>query len=95
MVALVIVEVEIQDPAAFEEYRKAAPATVAAFGGKYLARGATGETLEGDAPSRRLTIIQFDNLAQAKAWYDSPQYRPLREIRARTTKSTMRIIEGL
>ena len=39
MAAYVIVEVNVTDPGLFAEYGKGVPATVAAYGGMYLARG--------------------------------------------------------
>jgi uncharacterized protein (DUF1330 family) len=48
MSAYVIVDITVTDPAGYEEYKKLAPAAVAAYGGKYLARGGRVETLEGD-----------------------------------------------
>lgn len=95
MPAYVIAEVEIQDAAAYEEYRKAVPATVAAYGGKYLARGGKVEVVEGDRRPARMVVLEFPSLAQARAWYDSPEYRPVRAIRQRTAKSHALIIEGL
>ncbi len=95
MSALVIAEVIIRDPGAFEAYRTSVPAIVAAFGGEYIARGAMPEILEGNAPQRRVTIFRFPDLARAKAWYDSAEYRPMRELRERTTDSILKIVEGL
>jgi uncharacterized protein (DUF1330 family) len=46
MVAYVINDVEITDPATFEEYKKVSPATVAKYGGRFLARGGGTEKLE-------------------------------------------------
>ena len=40
MSAYLIAEVEVTDPAVFEQYRAGVPATIAAYGGKYLVRGA-------------------------------------------------------
>jgi len=48
MPAYVIVEIEVTDPIVYEEYKKLAPAIVAQYGGKYLARGGHTEVLEGD-----------------------------------------------
>jgi uncharacterized protein (DUF1330 family) len=95
MPAYVIAEVEIQDAAAYEEYRKQVPGTIAAYGGKYLARGGKVEVVEGNRVPARMVILEFPTLAQAKAWYDSPEYRPVRAIRHRTAKSHALIIEGL
>ncbi len=95
MPAYVIANVEVTDAVAFGEYLKAAPATVAAHGGTYVARRGAVEVLEGDWAPTRLTILKFDGVGQAKAWYESPDYRPLREIRKKATKSKILIVEGL
>src|SRR5215470_7587110 len=47
MAAYVVVDIEVTDPVAFEEYRKGVPATVAKYGGRYIVRGGKSETLEG------------------------------------------------
>ncbi len=95
MAAYVIVDIQVTDPAGYAEYRQLAPPIVAAYGGKYLVRGGALETLEGDWAPQRLVILEFPNVAQAKAWWDSPEYRPLREMRQRTTLSRMVVVEGV
>ncbi|MBI2996950.1 MAG: DUF1330 domain-containing protein [Deltaproteobacteria bacterium] len=95
MPAYVIADVEVTDAVGFGEYLKAVSALVAARGGTYVARGGAVEVLEGDWVPTRLTILKFDSVAQAKAWYESPEYRPLRDLRKKTTKSKLLIVEGL
>jgi uncharacterized protein (DUF1330 family) len=95
MPAFVIAFIEVRDAEGFEEYRRRVPATIAAHGGRYLARGGQTETLEGSAPAKRVAILEFPSLAQAKGWWDSPDYRPLRELRERTAVSTLIVTEGL
>jgi uncharacterized protein (DUF1330 family) len=95
MAAYLIAEIEITDPAGYEEYRKGVGATLAAYGGKNLVRpGGKMEVLEGGWVPKRLVILEFPSIGQLKAWYDSPEYRPLLEIRQRTAKSKMVLIEG-
>ena len=48
MVAYVIVDIEVTNPASFEGYKNAIGANIAAFGGRYLARGGATEALEGN-----------------------------------------------
>jgi len=95
MTAYVIADVEVTDPAGYEEYRKGVPATIAAYGGRYLARGGEVQVLEGDWVPRRAVILEFPSLERAKAWYASPEYRPLCEIRKRASNSRLVIIEGV
>jgi uncharacterized protein (DUF1330 family) len=95
MVAYVIADVHITDPAAYEGYRQAVPATIAAYGGRYLARGGRTEVLEGDWQPHRVVILEFPTLARAQEWYRSPSYAPLAELRQASATSTLVITEGL
>lgn len=94
MTAYVIVDIEVLDPAGYEEYKKLAPAAVKLFGGKYLARGGPNETLEGDWHANRLVILEFSTVAQAKTWLDSPEYAPARELRHKYARTNMVVVEG-
>ena len=95
MPAYVIADVEVIDPVGYEEYRKQVPAPVTAYGGRYIARGGATEVLEGTWSPKRCVILEFANMAQLKAWWDSPEYAPLRAMRQRTTKSHLVATEGL
>ena len=95
MAAYLIGDVEVVDAAGFGEYQRQVPATVAAYGGRYLARGGAVETLEGSWSPTRCVILEFPSMAQLKVWWNSPEYVPLRELRARTTRSNIVVTEGL
>jgi uncharacterized protein (DUF1330 family) len=94
MPAYLIADIEITDPAGYEEYRKRVPPVVAANGGRFLARGGTVEVLEGSWTPTRLVIIEFPSMAALKSFYDSPAYRPLIELRNRNARSKLVAIEG-
>ena len=95
MPGYVIADVEITDAAAYEEYRHLVPATVEKYGGKYVVRGGAIETREGGWAPPRFVVIEFSSVDQARRWYDSPEYRPARDIRQRASKSKVIIAEGL
>lgn len=95
MAAYVIADIEILDSAGFEEYRRQVPATIAAHGGRYLARGGATEVLEGTWSPKRCIILEFPDMDRARAWWSSPEYTPLRALRERTTKSNLIVTEGL
>ena len=95
MPAYLIADVEVLDAAGYEAYRQQVPATIAAHGGRYIARGGATEVLEGDWLPKRCVLIEFPSMGRLKAWYDSPEYVPLRAIRERTTKSKLIATEGL
>lgn len=94
MPAYVLNDMEITDPALFEEYKKLSPATIAQYGGRFLARGGRSEALEGDWAPKRLVIIEFPSVEQAKAWADSPEYAPAKRLRQMASKSNLIVIEG-
>jgi len=95
MPAYVIVDIQVNDPVGYEEYKKLAPPSIAAYGGKYLARGGQTEVLEGDWSPSRLVILQFDSIDQAKKWLNSSEYGAARAMRHQTTTTNMVMIAGI
>jgi uncharacterized protein (DUF1330 family) len=95
MAAYVIVDIEVTDPAGFEAYRRDVPASIAAFGGRYLTRGGTVRTLECDWTPKRCVVLEFPSLEAFDAWWDSPAYQPLRALRQRTSRSNIIVTEGV
>jgi uncharacterized protein (DUF1330 family) len=95
MAAYVINDMVVTDPDLFEDYKRLSPPTVAAYGGRFLARGGALESLEGDWSPKRLVILEFPSVAQARAWLDSPEYAPARALRQRAARSNMLVVEGV
>jgi len=95
MSAYVIVEIDIVDPAGYEEYKKLAGATVEKYGGKYIVRGGETEVLEGDWKPRRIVVLQFDSIKCAKDWLHCEEYREPRKMRHRTARTNMILVEGV
>jgi len=93
MTAYVVVDIEVTDPLGYEEYKRLAPAAVELYGGKYLARGGNCEILEGDWQPKRLVILEFESVERAKAWLNSEEYRPARDLRQRYARSNMVVVE--
>jgi uncharacterized protein (DUF1330 family) len=94
MPAYLIANIEITDPAGYEEYRKRVPAVVTEHGGRFLARGGAITVLEGSWSPTRLVVLEFPDMAALKSFYDSPAYHPLIELRNRAARSSLVAIEG-
>ncbi len=94
MPAYVIVDIEVTDPVRYEEYKKLAAPTVAAYGGRYIVRGGKVETLEGDWQPNRFVILEFPSVQRAKEWWGSAEYRPGKALRHLTARSQMIVVEG-
>jgi uncharacterized protein (DUF1330 family) len=95
MVAYVIVDIDVTDTDLFEEYRKLVPPTIAAYGGRYLARGGAIQALEGDWIPSRITVLEFPTVERAKTWLDSSEYATARGMRHRSASTDMIVVEGL
>lgn len=95
MSAYLVAEIEVFDPEGYAEYIRLVPATIALYGGRYVARGSAIDSLEGDRGPGRMAIVEFPSAARIREWHESAEYRPVRAIRLRTAKSRLRIIEGL
>ena len=94
MSAYVIAEIEVVDPAAYEDYRKQVPAVVAKFGGKFIVRGGQIDPREGGWTPKRIVVVEFPSMAQAQKWYDSPDYAPLIKLRQKASKGKLILVEG-
>lgn len=95
MAAYVVVQIEIHDPARYEEYRRLAPPSIAAYGGRYLVRGGASERLEGEWHPARLVVLEFPDEARARAWWASPEYAAAKAIRQGSARTDMLLISGV
>lgn len=94
MSAYIIVQVEVTDPAGYDEYKKMVPASLAAYGGKFAVRGGACETLEGTWHPKRVVVLEFPSVAQARRWWASEEYRDAKALRQRTATTQMIVVEG-
>ncbi len=94
MPAYMIVDIDVHDAAAYDEYRKLVGATLAQYGGKFVVRGGKIDVLEGSWNPKRIVVLEFDSAARARQWYDSEEYRVPRQIRMRASKGNIIVVEG-
>lgn len=94
MPAYVVSRVKIRDAEAMRRYVNEAPATVAAFGGRYHYRGGDVQALEGAWEHDRMVVLEFPTKADALAWYESDLYRPLRELRQASAETIILLADG-
>jgi uncharacterized protein (DUF1330 family) len=95
MSAYVIAEIDITDPAAYEDYRRQVPEVIARYGGKYIVRGGKVEPLEGGWSPKRVAVVAFPSMEQALKFYRSAEYAPLIAIRQKASRGKLIIVEGL
>jgi uncharacterized protein (DUF1330 family) len=94
MKAYIIVDVSIHDPSRYEEYKKLTPPSLLPFDGKFVVRGGTTQTLEGDWRPERIVVLEFPNADKARAWWSSTLYAPAKELRQAIATTQMLLVEG-
>lgn len=95
MPAYIVSRVKISNPEAMQHYMREAPATVAAFGGRYLVRGGDVQALEGAWEHERMVVVEFPDKSAALAWYESDVYRPLRDLRQENAEAVILLAQGV
>jgi uncharacterized protein (DUF1330 family) len=94
MAAYIVADVEITDPEEYQRYARQVPPTLERYSGKFLVRGGQPETIEGGWNTKRIVIIEFPNIEQAKAWYESPEYSSIAGIRHHSAHSRIVLVQG-
>jgi uncharacterized protein (DUF1330 family) len=95
MAAYVIVEIEVLDSERYEIYRQMVPPSIAAFGGRFVVRGGVAETLEGEWSPKRIIVLEFPSVEQAKAWWASTEYAEAKALRQAVARTDMIVVEGV
>lgn len=94
MKAYVIVDITITDPTRYEDYKKLTPGSLVPFDGKFIVRGGSAETLEGQWAPGRVVVLEFPSMEKAKAWWSSAGYAPAKAIRQSASQAKMIVVEG-
>ncbi len=94
MAAYIIADITVKDPEMYAEYRKQVPATVTKHGGRFLVRGGAHDALEGDWRPGRVVVIEFPDMAAARAWYASQEYGPLIKLRHSASTGSVLLVDG-
>ena len=92
--AYVLVQVDVTNPTQYGEYAKLAPAVVAKYGGRYLARAGRTVTLEGPPAKARVVVLEFPTFERAQEFYQSAEYRAARKLRQGAADAQWIVVEG-
>ena len=88
-----ICHITVTDPERYPEYIRRDTPILEAHGAKFVVRGGTSETLEGEAHKRHV-VIEFPSYEAALAAYNDPAYQEVAEIRRASAESTVIVVEG-
>lgn len=93
MSAIVIVRIKPRDASKMPAYAAAAAPTLAAFGGELVHRGAYDSVLLGEAEPHALGVLRFPKVDAAKAWFNSPAYQAVAQLREEAAEMTFVLYE--
>jgi uncharacterized protein (DUF1330 family) len=95
MSAYVIFDVEIRDPARYQELMSGVKPSLETAGVRYLARGGAHKVYEGDWTPLRIDLIEFPSVAAWEAFHNVPVYQRLTAIRDDVGSARLVSVEGL
>lgn len=88
-----IVRVSVRNIEEYPRYLTAARPAFEKFGARFLVRGGAYECMEGSSRERNV-VVEFADMATARACYASPEYQAARAIRQQHADSDFLIAEG-
>ena len=95
MAAYLIFDVDIRDPARYQEFMDGVKPALAQAGAKYLARGGAHKVYEGDWEPRRIVLLEFPSAQAAEDFYNGDTYRKLKSIRDECSSARLVMVEGV
>ncbi|MOA17153.1 hypothetical protein D3C78_1373990 [compost metagenome] len=91
----VIASIDVTHPEQYAEYRTWSSLAMQAHGAEVCVRGGQVEVLEGDWNPGRTVVLKFASFEAAQAFYETPEYRKAREVRAGAAIVRMVCVEGV
>jgi uncharacterized protein (DUF1330 family) len=88
-----IVRVSVHDSERYPDYLAAAQPAFEKFGANFIVGGGPFDSMEGTSRDRNV-VVEFKDLATAKACYQSPEYQAAKAIRQTCSEADFIIIEG-
>lgn len=92
--AWVVGHITVRDAGQWDRYRQSVPRTIAPFGGKVLLRGTVTDVLDGTHRHRDAVVLEFPDLAAARAWHASAEYQALVALRRDAADIDLVIVGG-
>lgn len=88
-------ELTVHDPAYFNtEYAPRVQPILEKYGARFLVAGGAPVVREGGRDVQRIVLLEFDSPAQARQFYDSPDYQDVITHRFRSAATHLYLLEG-
>ena len=94
MSGFAIFNIDIKRPEEYKEYVEKVKPIAERYGGEYIVRGGESTILEGSWAYPRTVVIKFPSYEKALEWYNSEEYKPIKQIRLDNSVANGIIIKG-
>ena len=94
MSGFAIFNIEVQKPEKYKEYIEKVKPVAEKFGGDYIIRGGETKVVEGKWIYPRTVVIKFPSYEKALEWYNSEEYKLIKQIRLENSVANGIIIKG-
>ena len=95
MSGFAIFNIQINKLEEYKHYVKKVKPIAERFGGEYIVRGGETKVLEGTWTYPRTVVIKFPSYEKALEWYNSDEYKPVKQIRLDNSFGNGIIINGV
>lgn len=94
MSVYIVAQITIHDRAEYGRYEEGFMPVWENFRGELLAVSEAPVIVEGQWPCTRTVLMRFPSEAEARRWYESPEYQAIAQHRFRASSGNAVIIEG-
>ncbi|MEO6947519.1 MAG: DUF1330 domain-containing protein [Nitrobacter sp.] len=88
-----VVRVSVHNQERYPDYLAAAKPAFEKFGANFIVRAGPFDSMEGTSRDRNV-VVEFKDLATAKACYQSAEYQAAKAVRQKYSEADFIIIEG-
>ena len=81
MAAYIVLQSTVKDEDQYQKYAQAAWPLMVRYGAKLVARRAKVDVLEGDHDQRPASMFEFPDMEAIYAFWNSPDYIPIKKLR--------------
>ncbi|MSO66127.1 MAG: DUF1330 domain-containing protein [Alphaproteobacteria bacterium] len=94
MPAYAVGHVAVTKPEGMKQYRESMPALLAKYGARMVINDRNPTTVEGPPRAGSVVVIEFSDLAKARAFYADPDYAAAKASRTGAGEIHLVICEG-
>ena len=90
-----IFNINVTNPENYKHYIEKVVSVAGKFGAEYIVRGGENQVIEGVWQHPRTVVMKFPSYEKALEWYNSEEYKPIKQIRLDNAETNGIIIKGV